>query len=35
MSKYWVCGHLHENVFNNKVIINCCDTEYYEKVIEI
>jgi predicted phosphodiesterase len=35
MTDYWVCGHLHENEKHDKVIINCCDEEYKEKVIEI
>ena len=35
MPEYWVCGHLHEYEHHNKVILNCCDEEYKEKVIEI
>jgi predicted phosphohydrolase len=35
MSKYWVCGHLHENENYKNIIINCCDNDYKEKVIEI
>jgi predicted phosphohydrolase len=33
--KYWICGHLHNNILYKNVIINCCDEEYKEKIIEI